>query len=670
MGALSVRALAIIGLISMNASPAGAHEVSAAVEVWVPDHPRLSPDGRRLAAVIDRRVDGRRERVLWVAAADALGSGRVGIPLDPAASAPAWSPDGRQLAVTVRVEDRPQVALVDPRRPTERRLLTDLATGARDPVFSPDGAWIAFASRVYPDCETVRCQERRLGEAESERARIYEQDAPRRWTRWRDGRARHLWAIRARGGPPRDLTPFPARAVAEPMGPEPRWAFVGPESLVYVGEAPEGPGGPRALDTDLYLVRLDQAPVRLTESPGMDFAPVPGAPGRVLYLAAAGADASAAARALDLESLESRPVAPDLGYPVRSVVPFGPGALLVLDREGHRPLVFAPLGGGAVIDRISEGTVSAVHSAGSRIAAVVSRLDAPPELWVLGADGRRLDRTRFNDRWRSSTLKARPLKAPRGDGASVPGFVLSTAPDERRPTLILLHGGPQSAWTDGWHPRWNAQVFAEAGYTVILPNLAGSLGYGPAEAARGNKSWGSAPWDDLRAVMRASEDWPEVGAPVALAGASFGGYLVAWALAKDPRFACGVSHAGVFDPAALWGETDTRWFPEREFGGPPWAPGAVYEKWSPARYAHRIRAPMLLTHGDRDFRVPVEQSLRLFATLKRRGLPVRFLHFPEEGHFIRDPLALETWYGATLDFLHGCLGRAPTASAEDHARTE
>ena len=205
---------------------------------------------------------------------------------------------------------------------------------------------------------------------------------------------------------------------------------------------------------------------------------------------------------------------------------------------------------------------------------------------------------------------------------------------------------------------------------MLLPNLAGSVGYGIEHTERVRGSWGGAPYADLLAFVEAAGEWPEVGRPVALAGASFGGYLVGWSLAQSDRFACGVSHAGVFDPAALWGETDARWFPEWEFGGPPWAPSAMYDKWSPARYAHRIRAPMLLTHGGRDFRVPVEQSLRLFSTLRRRGLPVRFLHLPEEGHLVRDPRALRTWYDAALGFLMGCLGGAPTAAAASSRKTE
>lgn len=648
------------GLLALPA-PGWTFGVDALLQVRVPAFPRLSPDGAWVAAVVDRTDGPRRKRMLWVAPADALHRGRSGLELDPAASAPAWSPDGR-LAVVLRREARPQLALVDPQRPEKvRRWLTQLPTGARAPVWAPDGRRLAFESRVYPECETLDCQRTRLAEAETSRARIYEHDAPRRWARWRDGRARHLFVLDVRQGGLRNLTAA-GPALAEPGGPEPRMAFLDPGHIVYVGEAPSGTGA-RAVDTDLHLVSVDgRSAARLTESPGRDYAPRVAA-GRLLYLSSTAPSEGPSlpkARWLDPSSGRTRLLPHSSDHPVREAVPFGPGALLVLDRGGHRPLAFAPIGNDQLVLRVAEGTVEHLHTAASRITAVVSSFARPPEIVVLGADGRELARSRLNRR--GPELRAREVTVVRPNGVRIHGFVLSPKDEGRHPTVVLLHGGPESAWTDGWHPRWNASLFAARGFTVLLPNLAGSVGYGLDFESRVLASWGGAPHEDLLAFVDAAKSWPEVAPPVALAGASFGGYLVGWALAQSGRFACGVSHAGVFDPAALWGETDARWFPEWEFGGPPWAKNAVYERWSPARYAHRIRAPMLLTHGGKDFRVPVEQSLRLFSTLKRRGLPVQFLHLPDEGHLIRDPTALRTWYETSFAFLGSCLGSRATAS--------
>lgn len=692
---ISILAALVVTLLTFDAARAealGAFGVQELLGVKIPAHPVLSPDGSMVAAVVDRTDGVARRRLLWVAPADALHQGRMGLELDLAAGAPAWSPDGRALAVTVRRNDRPQVALIEVRRPTVvRRWLTQLPTGAREPSFSPDARWVVFESRVFPECGTQACQAKALAEDEKRRARIYDDDAPRRWTRWRDGRARYLWRVPVGGGPPSPISSAPAPPIAEPRGPEPRWTFVDDDHLVYVGEPP-AQSGTRAIDSDLYLISLEGQLGRLTESPGRDHAPRSGR-GRILHLASPSpTDGPEVTRArwLNLRTGRSRPLLHALEGPVREAVPFGPGALLVLDHRGHRPLVFAPLGGGTPVTRIAEGTVSFVHAAASRITAVVSRFGTPPEIVVLGPDGRELARSRINPnprqprtsgasprlttgtaRPRRPRIHSREVRVSQTDGTQVPGFVLRPpGPLRRRPTLVLVHGGPESAWTDGWHPRWNAAVFTGAGFTVLLPNLAGSVGYGIEHTERVRGSWGGAPYADLLAFVEAAAAWPEVGRPVALAGASFGGYLVGWSLAQSDRFACGVSHAGVFDPAALWGETDARWFPEWEFGGPPWAPSAMYDKWSPARYAHRIRAPMLLTHGGRDFRVPVEQSLRLFSTLRRRGLPVRFLHLPEEGHLVRDPQALRTWYDATLGFLRGCLGGEPTAAAASSRKTE
>ncbi len=642
-------------MIALASAPAA----DGLLSVRLPDHPRLSPDGTGLAAVVDVLEGGVRRRRLWLAPADAPEQGELGVELDLAAGPPAWSPDGQRLAVTVRRAGQPQIALVARRNPRTAEGFTRLPTGARDPVWSADGAWLAFESRVFPDCSSLACQKRRLSEASVRPERLYEEERPRRWARWRDGRVRHLWRQPLDGGPPEDLTPDPAPALAEPEGPEPRYAFLGPEGWVYVGEAPLGEA--REVDSDLFLLEPGRPPARLTESPGRDFAPAAHGD-RLLYLAGPAPGDGAKTTEVRVLRLGEAPrsLLPGLDLPVRAVLPFGPGALVIVDRAGHRPLLFAPLGGGRTVDRIAKGTVHAAHAAGSRIAAVVSGLLSPPEIWVLGPDGRVLGRSGLNTASAPIAARVREVEAP-GPGGPVRGFLVAPDRDGRNPVVVLLHGGPESAWTDGWHPRWNPLPFVAAGWTVLMPNLAGSVGYGAAFADRVRASWGGAPHDDLGAFLTAADAWPEVGAPRAAAGASFGGFLVAWALAHGDLFSCGVSHAGVFDPAALWGETDSRWFPEEQFGGPPWAPGAVYERWSPARYAHRIRAPMLLTHGDRDHRVPIGQSLRLFSTLKRRGLPVRFLRLRRQGHFVRDPPALVAWQNEILGFLDECLGAPPTA---------
>ena len=360
---ISILGVLIVTLLTAHPGRAEAFGVRELLGVKIPSHPVLSPDGSMVAAVVDRTDGTVRRRLLWVAPADALHRGRLGLELDLAAGAPAWSPEGRGLAVTVRRKDRPQVALVEVQRPTVvRRWLTQLPTGAREPSFSPDGRWVVFESRVFPGCESQACQAKALAADEKRRARIYDDDAPRRWTRWRDGRARHLWRVPAGGGPPLPLTGFPAPPVAEPRGPEPRWTFVDEDHLVYVGEPP-AQSGTRAIDSDLYLISLDGQLGRLTESPGRDHAPR-GARGRVLHLASPSpTDGPEVTRArwLNLRTGRSRPLPHALEGPVREAVPFGPGALLVLDRRGHRPLVFAPLGGGAPVTRIAEGTVSFVH---------------------------------------------------------------------------------------------------------------------------------------------------------------------------------------------------------------------------------------------------------------------------------------------------------------------
>lgn len=269
---------------------------------------------------------------------------------------------------------------------------------------------------------------------------------------------------------------------------------------------------------------------------------------------------------------------------------------------------------------------------------------------------------------------SRPLAQPRS-AVVVPGHVTqetSTADDgttvhswlvlpphatEQRPAplLVLLHGGPIGSW-NAWSWRLNPHVFAEHGYAVLLPDPAQSTGYGSAFLARGLGSWGAEPYTDVLAAVDAVTARPEIdGARVAAAGASFGGYLVNWAAGHTDRFAALVSISGIWALDQMHGTSDSWLWNEREFGD-PYADPSKFLASSPHRFVGRIRTPMLVVHGERDYRVPIDQALRLWTDLQRHEVPSRLLLFPDEGHFITGPGNERQLYGAILAFLAEHLG--------------
>jgi dipeptidyl aminopeptidase/acylaminoacyl peptidase len=243
------------------------------------------------------------------------------------------------------------------------------------------------------------------------------------------------------------------------------------------------------------------------------------------------------------------------------------------------------------------------------------------------------------------------------DGTKVQSFVVKPPgfdPATKYPVLLLIHGGPQGAWGEDWSYRWNAQVFAAAGYVVVMPNPHGSSGDGQRFMDAVNHDWGGIPYDDIMKTTDFVEKLPYVDATrVFAAGASYGGYMIDWILGHTDRFKALVVHAGVYDLKSEAGETEELWFPRWEFAGFPWQNPAMYERWSPSAAANveRFRTPTLVTHGERDYRVPVGQAQELFTALQQQNVPSKLILFPDEGHWILKPQNSRFWYGEVFDWL-------------------
>jgi dipeptidyl aminopeptidase/acylaminoacyl peptidase len=230
----------------------------------------------------------------------------------------------------------------------------------------------------------------------------------------------------------------------------------------------------------------------------------------------------------------------------------------------------------------------------------------------------------------------------------------------RYPVLFLIHGGPQGAWGHSWSYRWNAQVFAAAGYVVLMPNPRGSTGYGQKFIDEINNDWGGRAFDDLMAVADHATTLPYVDSSrMAAAGGSYGGYMANWILGHTARFKALVSHAGVYDLPSEFGATEELWFPLWEFGGPPWEKTEDYQRWSPSTYVKEFRTPTLVIHGEQDFRVPYGQGLQLFTALQLQKVPSKLLVFPDEGHWILKPQNSVLWYRTFLDWIGQWTGKQP-----------
>jgi len=214
------------------------------------------------------------------------------------------------------------------------------------------------------------------------------------------------------------------------------------------------------------------------------------------------------------------------------------------------------------------------------------------------------------------------------------------------PVLLLVHGGPQGTFNNNWSYRWNPAVMASQGYAVVTIDFHGSTGYGQKFTDSINKNWGGWPLEDLQRGMAAvAKIDTQLDTDNACAlGGSYGGYMMNWIAGKWPnRFKCLVTHAGIFDLRAMAYETEELWFDQWDNGG-PWTTRSDAEKWNPVNHVDKWKTPMLVIHGEKDFRIPYSQSLAAFTALQQQGIESKLLIFPDENHWILKPKNSIQWH--------------------------
>ena len=235
-------------------------------------------------------------------------------------------------------------------------------------------------------------------------------------------------------------------------------------------------------------------------------------------------------------------------------------------------------------------------------------------------------------------------------------------PSKRYPVALLIHGGPQGAWTNSWSTRWNPAVFAEQGYVVVCPNITGSTGYGQALTNAIQRQWGGRPYEDLEKCLAHLDaiPWADTDRAVAL-GASYGGYMVNWlqGRALGRRLRALVCHDGVFSTRFELA-TDELYFVNHDFGG-PWRPGdaaarADWDRWDPSLHVGAWRTPQLVVHSERDYRLTMADGLAAFNALRARGVESEFLTFEDENHLVLRPENSLRWHGVVLDFINRHVG--------------
>ncbi len=631
--------------------------------------PQISLDGKTIAYTVTyfSKEDNTSNSDIWLVSTNG-GEARQLTTSKKADLNPRWSPDGKTIAFISSREGSPQVWLISVEG-GEARKITNVSTGASGVIWSPDGKYLAFVSETYPDCPTDSCNKAREDAKEQSKvkARIYDHLLFRLWDSWRDDKRSHLFVMPIAGGEPRDLTPGNHDVPPVDIGGSIDYAF-SPDGREICFAMNTDSVVATSTNNDLFVVSISGGEAkRITSSEASDNQPVYSPDGKyIAYRAMArpGFEADRYRLVLYERATGKRiSLTEDFDRSVEEVVwsPDGLSLYFTAEEAGRLMIFKAPVTGGSVqrITDVGYNTSLRITPDGKTLVFSRQRINMPAEIFSADITGRNEKQLTFTNTERLAQLEMNPVEDFRFDGAGgekVHGFLLKPPlfdPNKKYPMVYLIHGGPQGAWEDNFHYRWNAQMFASPGYVVAMVNFHGSTGYGQKFTDAISGDWGGKPYEDLmKGLNHLTDEYKFIDKDkIAAAGASFGGYMINWIEGHTDRFKCLVSHDGSFNEVSAYYSTEELWFPEWDFKGTPWTNKQLYEKFSPHNYVENFKTPMLVIHGQLDYRLDVSEGIQMFTALQRMGVISKFLYFPDEAHWVLKPQNSQLWYKTVLEWL-------------------
>ena len=638
---------------------------------------RLAPDGSRLVATVSALSrDGKKfVSALWQIDPHGAAAPRRLTVSAAGESSPQFLPDGSLLFLSKRPadgddeSDKDVVALwALPPGAGEARRIATRPGGFIDLAVATDAGTMVLSTPTLAAATTAEDDERLRKERDDldVRAILHESSPVRYWDA--DLGPAELRLVTAT--PPAgdgdgaeslelgDLTPRPRRALDEQ-----RFTIAPDGSFVVTGwaEADE-PGLPRP---SLMLIDVASGEQRvLADEPGVGFAdPAVSPDGRsVACIRTVDGDYDDPPRRalwlIDVATGEGRQLAAaaDLWPESPVFAADGGSVFFTSDENGRHPIFRVDVATGDLVRVASDGHYAELCVArdGSALYALRDRVDMPPtpvRLDPAGVDqqGQALPAPGHLD----IPGRLEEITTVAADGTTLRGWLALPADasaETPAPLLLWVHGGPLHSW-NGWAWRWSPWLMTAKGYAVLLPDPALSTGYGETMLRRGWGQWGGAPYDDLMAITDATVERSDIdGDRTAAMGGSYGGYMANWIAGHTDRFRCIVTHASLWSLESFVGTTDLPAYWVREWGSPDKRPER-YEQWSPDRFADAITTPMLVVHGDKDYRVPIGEGLALWWALQRRGVESKFLYFPDENHWILKPGSAKVWYATVHAWL-------------------
>lgn len=571
------------------------------------------------------------------------------------------------------------------------RQITNGAGDASCPVPDYDGKRVIFTRKVYmrPDAQN---QFEKNGSTPSladiyglshpkAKARTTTQLLYRHWDTWTENARNHLFAADCETGQIRDLTPQDADTPPIALESARDYA-ISPDGthIAFVKNTDDCVA--RSTNNSIYLADFSGLEIshiqRISTSDGCDVAPTFLSNSKLAYqsMLTPGYESDAVRlKCYDLVSQQTQLFLQHFERSVDAFLPLTNHRILILSQDFAHESLFILDTQNDTIQQLTCGktyTKVAATADLSRVLCVVESLHTPAELVELTNLIPFEPRLSF-DSDQTSHECLTPLThfaSVLSDVAMNPGMrtlftyknqtlegYLVTPPNfdpnQRYPFILLIHGGPQGAFLDSFHYRWNVQMFAAQGAIVGFCNPHGSTGYGHDLTRAISKHWSDdCPNAIMAFVDHALSIMPQIDPNrMAAAGASFGGFMINWLMGHTDRFKAFVSHDGIFNTEMSGYITDELWFNEFEFGAKPFEPSCDALRHSPHHFVKNFKTPTLVVQGEKDFRCFVSEGVALFTALQYMGVESKFLYFDEEGHWVLQPADSAVWYDEVVGWL-------------------
>ncbi len=617
----------------------------------------LAPDGSRLVAAISELTEDGDKFVssLWELDQTGQTPARRLTRSDKGERSPAFCPDGSLLFTSTREadDDGPAALWRLPAIGEAERVLTRPGGIAASGVALSSGTVVvstkAFAGTTDGEADETR---RKTRKDKKITAVLHTESPVRFWDHDLGPDEVRLLALHDLDtGDAVDLTPEPGRALDEAA-----FAVTPDGSTVVVSwNVPDEPGYPRA-----QLIAIDTADGSrrvLADEPHVFYgSPAVSRDGRsVVCVRGIDSDYDTPPKnslwLIDLASGEGRELVadPDLWPGAPQFSADGRSIFFTADQQGHCPIFRVDVETGAVTRVTSSGHFSSVrvHPDGATLFALRDAVTSPPRPVRLDATATEGDAVELHAPGAiDAPGRVERVSTQAADGTTVEGWLAlpdDASADSPAPFLLWIHGGPLNSW-NSWSWRWNPWLLVGKGYAVLLPDPALSTGYGAGMIERGWGQWGGAPFTDLMSITDAVVSRPDINETrTAAMGGSYGGYMANWVAGHTDRFRCIVTHASLWALDQFQATTDHPAYWAREWGLPADQPER-YAEWSPHHFVKAITTPMLVVHGDKDYRVPIGEALRLWYDLQRSGVESSYLYYPDEGHWILKPGNARVWY--------------------------